>query len=175
MPEFIEAFIQIAVALIGAYIAALWFCLVVWTFRDIQKRSRDLLVQILATLLVLLFNVPGLILYLILRPPETLSELYARSLGEESLVRDIATRHVCPHCHGQIDEDFRICPACRSALSEPCSSCRRLLHVEWSVCPYCTRPKSLPSTVAAEGGAVRPAVNGPSTSESPLTVRSRTS
>ena len=74
----LETIIQIAMALIGAYAAALWFCLVVWTFRDIQKRTRDVLVQILATVLVLLFNVPGLMLYLILRPPETLSEMYER-------------------------------------------------------------------------------------------------
>ena len=32
----VETIIQISMALIGAYAAALWFCLVVWTFRDAQ-------------------------------------------------------------------------------------------------------------------------------------------
>ena len=137
MPQQVETIIQIAMALIGAYVAALWFCLVIWTFRDIQKRTRDVLVQILATLLVLLFNVPGLILYLILRPPETLSDVYARSLAEESLSRDIAGRSTCPGCQARIESDFRICPMCRAALREPCGSCGKLVQVGWAACPFC--------------------------------------
>ncbi len=81
--------LPIVVTLLGAYLAALWFCLVIWAFRDIQKRTSDALVQILATVLVLVFNLPGLLLYVILRPPETLAEVYARSLEEEALLRDI--------------------------------------------------------------------------------------
>ena len=125
MPQSIEAIIQITMALVGAYVAAFWFCLVVWTFRDIQKRTRDVVVQVLATLLVLLFNVPGLVLYLILRPPETLAQLYARELEEEALLRDISARGVCPHCQGRVDPDFRLCPACLAPLKEPCASCPR--------------------------------------------------
>ena len=52
----------------NAYVAALWFCLVVWTFRDIQKRTRDLVVQVLATALVVLFNLVADIVYGILDP-----------------------------------------------------------------------------------------------------------
>ncbi|MCL5958854.1 MAG: zinc ribbon domain-containing protein, partial [Chloroflexi bacterium] len=92
MPKGIETIIQIAIALLGAYVTAFWFSLVVWTFRDIQKRSKDVIVQILATFLVLLFNLPGLLLYTVLRPPETLAEAYARSLEEESLIQDIEDR-----------------------------------------------------------------------------------
>lgn len=45
MPENLERILQITIALVGAYITAFWFTLVVWTFRDIQKRTRDVLVQ----------------------------------------------------------------------------------------------------------------------------------
>lgn len=144
MPQQIETIIQIAMALIGAYVAALWFCLVIWTFRDIQKRTRDVLVQILATLLVLLFNVPGLVLYLILRPPETLSDIYARSLAEESLARDIAGRTICPGCQARVEADFRICPMFRAALREPCNSCGKLVQVGWAACPYCAHSLAAP-------------------------------
>ncbi|MBM3678873.1 MAG: zinc ribbon domain-containing protein [Actinobacteria bacterium] len=124
-------------ALIGTYFAALWFCIIVWTFRDIQKRTRDVLVQILATLLVLLFNVPGLMLYLILRPPETLSDTYARSLSEETLLRELSQREVCPNCQNKIEQDFRVCPVCRTPLKEPCPGCGKLAQLGWNVCPYC--------------------------------------
>lgn len=137
MPKGLETIIQVMLALVGAYAAAFWFCLVVWTFRDIQKRSRDIVVQVLATTLVLLFNVPGLILYTILRPPETLAEAYARSLEEESLIQDIEERQACPGCKRRVRSDYRVCPMCRTQLKQPCASCGRLLQLGWRVCPYC--------------------------------------
>jgi RNA polymerase subunit RPABC4/transcription elongation factor Spt4 len=137
LPQGINTIIQVVLALVGAYAAAFWFCLVVWTFRDIQKRSRDVLVQVLATSLVLLFNVPGLILYTILRPPETLAEAYARSLEEESLIQDIEERQSCPSCKRRIQSDFMVCPTCRAQLKRPCGSCGRLLQLGWHICPYC--------------------------------------
>jgi RNA polymerase subunit RPABC4/transcription elongation factor Spt4 len=137
LPKGLETIIQIVLALVGAYAAAFWFCLVVWTFRDIQKRSRDVVVQVLATTLVLLFNVPGLILYTILRPPETLAEAYARSLEEESLIQDIEERQSCPNCKRRVHSDYMVCPTCRAQLKRPCSNCSRLLQLGWRVCPYC--------------------------------------
>lgn len=137
MPQGINSIIQVVLALVGAYAAAFWFCLVVWTFRDIQKRSRDVLVQVLATTLVLLFNVPGLILYTILRPPETLAEAYARSLEEESLIQDIEERQSCPSCKRRVQGDFMVCPTCRAQLKRPCGSCNHLLQLGWRICPYC--------------------------------------
>lgn len=137
MPQGLETIIQVVLALVGAYAAAFWFCLVVWTFRDIQKRSRDVLVQVLATTLVLLFNVPGLILYTILRPPETLAEAYARSLEEESLIQDIEERQSCPSCKRRVQGDYMVCPTCRAQLKRPCGNCGRLLQLGWRVCPYC--------------------------------------
>jgi RNA polymerase subunit RPABC4/transcription elongation factor Spt4 len=145
----LETIIQIAMALIGAYAAALWFCLVVWTFRDIQKRTRDVLVQILATVLVLLFNVPGLMLYLILRPPETLSETYARNLGEETLLRELSQRDVCPHCQNKVEPDFRVCPICRTPLKEQCPSCHKLTQLNWQACPFCAYSLTAPTTEPA--------------------------
>jgi len=137
LPQGLATIIQVVLALVGAYAAAFWFCLVVWTFRDIQKRSRDALVQVLATALVLLFNVPGLILYTILRPPETLAESYARSLEEESLIQDIEERQSCPSCKRRVQSDFVVCPTCRAQLKRPCSHCNHLLQLGWRVCPYC--------------------------------------
>jgi RNA polymerase subunit RPABC4/transcription elongation factor Spt4 len=137
LPQGLETIIQVVLALVGAYAAAFWFCLVVWTFRDIQQRSRDVVVQVLATALVLLFNVPGLILYTILRPPETLAEAYARSLEEESLIQDIEERQSCPGCKRRVQPDFIVCPTCRARLKQPCTSCGRLLQLNWRVCPYC--------------------------------------
>ncbi len=132
------ALLPVVVTLLGAYLAALWFCLVIWTFRDIQKRSNDVLVQILATVLVLLFNLPGLLLYTILRPPETLAEVYGRSLEEDALTRDIQ-QSSCPTCKQPVQPDFVICPACHTSLGRHCPTCQRFLQNAWDICPYCGR------------------------------------
>ncbi len=63
--------VQFLLAIGIAYLVALWFALVAWTFRDIEARSRSVFTQVFSTLLVVLFFVPGLLLYLILRPKET--------------------------------------------------------------------------------------------------------
>lgn len=137
MPEGLETILHIALALVGAYLTALWFCLVVWTFRDIHKRTRDVLVQILATLLVLIFNIPGLVLYLILRPPETLDEQYERALEEEALLEEIRERSACPTCKTHAEPSFLVCPMCATPLKRRCLQCNELLHLGWKLCPYC--------------------------------------
>ncbi|MEJ5203453.1 MAG: hypothetical protein WHV66_14605, partial [Anaerolineales bacterium] len=69
-------FILILTAWGGAFIAALWFSLVIWTYRDIRQRARDPLARILAILVVAVLFLPGIVIYLILRPPRTLEDEY---------------------------------------------------------------------------------------------------
>jgi RNA polymerase subunit RPABC4/transcription elongation factor Spt4 len=157
VPKGLESIIQLVIALVGSYAAAFWFCLVVWTFRDIQKRSRDIVVQVLATALVLLFNVPGLILYTILRPPETLAESYARSLEEESLIQDIEDRLACPNCKRRVQNDFTVCPTCRTQLKRPCTHCGRLMQLGWRICPFCGDDAPATETAVARTGSRLPA------------------
>ncbi|MGI8968133.1 MAG: hypothetical protein ACR2GA_03405 [Chloroflexota bacterium] len=60
---------------------ALWVGLVVWTFADIRSRSRDTMAWLAATLLVVVLNVVGFVLYLALRPRPTLLEACERRLN----------------------------------------------------------------------------------------------
>ena len=88
LPANLQTIISTLLLLLGAYAVLLLIALVVWTFRDIRSRSRDILVHILAMLLVLVFNLPGLILYFILRPQYTLDEAYEHALGQEALLQE---------------------------------------------------------------------------------------
>src|SRR5512145_2220115 len=83
---------------LGAMTAAFWLALIIWTFRDMRSRSRDIFAQILAALLVAVLTLPGLLIYLILRPKETLAEAYERSLEEEALLQSIEDVEHCPGC-----------------------------------------------------------------------------
>jgi len=129
--------LEASLAILGGFITALWVSLVIWTFRDIRSRSRDVFAQLLATLLVLIFNVPGLLLYMILRPQERLAEAYERALEEEALLQDLEERALCPGCKRRVEPDFIVCPSCRTSLKKRCTSCDRILHRKWSICPYC--------------------------------------
>ena len=133
------------VAFISCFTAALWMSLVIWTFRDMRVRSRDIFAQLLASLVVLIFGPLGMLIYLILRPQETLSEAYARTLEEEALLQDITEEQpVCPECKHRIELDFIICPACHTELRKACPHCGRLMLMRWEICPYCAEPYPLP-------------------------------
>ncbi|MBC7235137.1 MAG: zinc ribbon domain-containing protein [Chloroflexi bacterium] len=137
LPANLNVYISAIMFLLGAYIFALYVGMIVWTVRDIRARSRDVLAQILATVLVATFTLPGLLIYLLLRPHTTLAEEYERSLAEEALLQELEERRVCPGCRHRIDPDFVVCPYCHYQLRLRCVSCRRLLNPNWDVCPYC--------------------------------------
>ena len=132
--------IQFLLAIGIAYVVALWFAIVAWTFRDIEARSRSVFTQVFSTLLVVLFFVPGLLLYLILRPKETLDQAFQRALEEEYLLQDLDDLPLCSGCQRAVEPDFVLCPHCQTRLRGPCPACERLIDLRWSLCPYCAVP-----------------------------------
>ena len=137
MEALIARSIQVLIALGGAYLVTLWFALIVWTFQDIQARSRSVVAQIFSTLVVMLFHLPGLLVYLILRPRYTLDDAFQRSLEEEYLLQDLEELPHCPGCQSVVEDDWVFCPNCRTELRDNCVACDRLIDLQWEICPYC--------------------------------------
>jgi RNA polymerase subunit RPABC4/transcription elongation factor Spt4 len=129
--------VGLAAAFIGAFVAIFWISLVYWTWRDVRSRTQDVILQITATLLVAIFMLGGLFIYLIVRPRQTLAELYERQLEEESLLAEMTERQTCPTCHYRVEGEFQVCPSCGTKLRRPCPRCDHLLELKWNVCPYC--------------------------------------
>lgn len=148
--------LQVIVALSGAFLLAFWLSMVIWTFRDIRSRSRDIFAALLASLMVLLFGPIGLLLYLFLRPRETLAEAYDRALEEEALLREIEERVVCPTCGRPTQADWMLCPHCHTQLKKPCVECGQLLELEWRLCPYCGSAPSPPAFTTLPEPAFEP-------------------
>ncbi len=132
-----EKLIQTALIVVGAYLLALWVAAIWWTYRDIRNRSRDIFLQMAATVLVAVFSFPGLLIYQVLRPPRTLADGYAAALEEEALLQDIEIRTACPECKHRTEEEYVYCPNCSTRLKRQCSNCRKALSLRWSTCPYC--------------------------------------
>lgn len=135
--ESITSLIVGAASLIGAIVAALLGGLTIWAFRDIRSRTRDPFVQILGTILVGVIPIAGILVYLMLRPRETLAEGYVRALEEESLLSSIESQEFCPTCGRRVDADMQFCPGCHNHLRNACGSCGRAVHLSWDLCPYC--------------------------------------
>lgn len=142
--------LEILVAVLAALTVAFWIALAVWTLRDIQTRTRDIFAWVLATLLVTVLGPIGLLLYMLLRPKETLAAVYDRQLEEEALLRDITARQACPGCQAVTEADWLVCPHCRTELRRTCSTCGKPLELNWSACPFCATPVA----------GTRPAGNG---------------
>jgi len=142
LEEILARAVQVFLALAGGYLIVLWFALVVWTYRDIGSRSQSVVTQVFATLLSLLFFVPGALLYMLMRPRTTLDEAFQRSLEEEYLLQDLEETSLCPSCQRQVSDDYILCPHCQASLKQACASCNQLIKIGWPVCPYCGSDQS---------------------------------
>jgi hypothetical protein len=139
-PQTINNLITAGAAWGLAFIVALWVSLVFWTNRDIKARSRDKLLRILAIVVVALLFLPGIVIYLILRPAHTLEEEYQQTLEEEALLQSIEDAAVCPGCGRKTQDAWLVCPSCHTRLRKTCHQCRRLMDLSWNLCPYCGTP-----------------------------------
>ena len=137
IPGDLTAYLSAILFVIGAYLMAIYLGMIVWTFRDIRSRSRDLLAHVLAPLLVAVFTLPGLLVYMLVRPRESLADAYERALAEEAVLQDLEQRRTCPGCQRRAEADYIVCPHCHHQLKLRCVSCSRLVDPEWDVCPYC--------------------------------------
>ncbi|MSQ24223.1 MAG: zinc ribbon domain-containing protein [Chloroflexi bacterium] len=132
-----ERGLRVSVTILATYLVAVWIATIWWTFRDIRARSGDVWLQVTATLLVAVFNFPGLLIYFILRPQQTLAQSYVESLEEEAWRRSVGDANACPACGQLVEPDFLFCPACQARLRRVCARCERPVLLSWKLCPYC--------------------------------------
>ncbi|MBW3612985.1 MAG: zinc ribbon domain-containing protein [Chloroflexi bacterium] len=135
--------VQLASQLIVIYVVLLWLGTAYWAFRDMQARTENPILPYFAAALIIFFTpllfMFAVVLYLIIRPRETLAEVYERSLAEESLLAEVEKNELCPVCRDRVDADWLVCPNCRTRLHRVCPSCNRLAEPTWPLCAFCGR------------------------------------
>ncbi|HEY7268986.1 MAG TPA: zinc ribbon domain-containing protein [Dehalococcoidia bacterium] len=159
----LEATLKLVGALFAAYAIVLWVSAVVWTYRDVRIRTSDPLSQAVAVLLVGLFNLPGLVVYLVIRPQETIADAYERSLEAEAILHELQLdASACQNCRRPVETDFNVCPYCKTLLREPCKSCGRAVRTNWLTCPFCATDRVVPRPAAQRqpAAAGQPAASG---------------
>jgi len=167
-PTTFSSFVLFLTAWGGAFLAALWLSLVIWTYRDIRRRARDPLARILAVLVVAVLFLPGIVVYLILRPARTLEEEYQHTLEEEALLQAIEDVSLCPGCGRRVKDNWVFCPGCHTKLKKNCHQCGKLMELPWNLCPYCGTPApGMRRESMTMEGALRPVQVEVETEESP--------
>jgi RNA polymerase subunit RPABC4/transcription elongation factor Spt4 len=154
--ETLNDLLLVFVTATGAVVAATWMGMILWTWRDMSLRSRDKLAQITASMLVAVLGIFGLIVYVMLRPQETLAEAYERSLEEEALLQNIEEKPICPGCGRSTRENWQVCPYCHTKLKKPCTHCGKMLELSWNLCPYCATSQIDYNTAPAEPKTAAP-------------------
>ena len=141
------------------YVVLLWLGTSYWAFRDMQARTENPILPYFAAALIIFFTpllfIFAVILYLIVRPRETLAEVYERSLAEESLLAEVEKNELCPVCRDRVDADWslpelpqrlqRVCPSATAGRSDV--AVVRLLRPRVRA----TRPRVPRAGVAAAG------------------------
>lgn len=87
--SFRVSLIQTALFLVASYLFVFWVALIFWTWRDCQGRYLSRRYRWFCLILVFLFNLPGILIYLLIRPP-TFKELERARLEEEILRLELA-------------------------------------------------------------------------------------
>jgi hypothetical protein len=138
---FANPVVQLSIQAIGFYFVILWLASAFWAFRDMQQRSENPVLPYLAAALIILFTpllfVFGIIVYKIVRPHEKIGEVYERNLAEEALLAEVETIKTCPSCSRRVNDEWIICPSCRTRLNRVCANCGRLVGLDWSLCAWC--------------------------------------
>lgn len=180
----VERIVRVGLTALLTYMIAVWLAAIWWALQDIRARSTSVSLQIAATMMVIAFNFPGLLVYFMLRPQRTLAQMYGESLEEEALIRTVNEASVCPSCEHPVESDFLFCPWCQARLRQQCQRCERPILLRWRLCPYCgSAPAavSLPpapaivaeAPVAAEAPAAEPRVEArPPAARAPARVPS---
>lgn len=139
-PELVNSIatvVGIIVAVLGAFIFAFWAAIGIWTFNDIRMRTRDWLAILLSVVLVLVFPIVGWLLYLMIRPKQTLADQFDRALEEEALLREIEETLACTTCGIPVKDEWVYCPNCHTQLQHSCPNCGHLVRSEWEICVLC--------------------------------------
>ena len=154
--------VQLAIQAIVVYLIILWLAGAYWAFRDMQQRTENPILPYVAASFIILFTpifFPlAIFVYKIIRPHEKIGEVYERNLAEEALLAEVEAIKSCPTCARRVNEEWIICPTCRTRLNRVCPNCSRLVGLDWSLCAWCGKDFERPATArAASSGGGRPA------------------
>lgn len=129
--------IGVVLAASATFIISFWLGSLVWAYQDIRTRTNSSAIHVIAMLPVLAFPVGGALIYLALRPVETLENIARHQMETEILLEGLGLMIICEHCFTQLEAHFLACPMCGQQVKRTCSECEQLIEMHWTFCSNC--------------------------------------
>lgn len=123
--------------LFGLALLVFWIVVLYWVWLDSGDRTSSKKMRFAYVLLVALLLIAGLIIYLLIRPSQTIEEIYWADLERRYLKYETAELGDCPRCGTQLFPGFTYCPNCRLVLKVKCPSCQIEMDKHYKYCPSC--------------------------------------
>jgi RNA polymerase subunit RPABC4/transcription elongation factor Spt4 len=149
---FSQPIVQLGLRAIGLYLVVLWLASAVWAYRDMRHRTESEVASYFAAALIVaatpLFFPLAIVVYRIVRPPETLTEAWERRLSASAIQAQAEALQGCYGCSRRVDPEWLVCPSCGTKLHRVCADCGQMIDLDWVVCAWCghelERPKAIP-------------------------------
>jgi RNA polymerase subunit RPABC4/transcription elongation factor Spt4 len=134
------------------YLVIVWLAAALWAFGDMRRRTVNpvwayvsAVAVVLASPLLFPFAV---LVHVVLRPSTTVGERRLEALRDAALRVEIE-RSRCPRCGRVTEEDWLICPSCRTTLAHHCEQCGHAVGSDWEACGWCGASLGPPAGVVA--------------------------
>lgn len=123
--------------IVGAIFVIFWLVVLDWVWLDSGERTTSKAARICYLLLVLILNILGWIIYLIIRPSQTIEQIYWSDLERRYLKFETLELGDCPKCGTQLYPGYVYCPKCGIELKIKCGQCGTYIEKNSAYCPFC--------------------------------------
>ena len=117
--------------------------------RHRSRARKNVFTQIFSTLLVVLFFVPGVLLYLILRPKETLDRPSSARWKRSTCSRIWKSFRFALRASGTSTTISSSARTATPSCGTTATACGRLVDLDWTVCPYCAADQGKEAVAAS--------------------------
>jgi Double zinc ribbon len=132
--------VRLVLLVAAGYLVMVWLATALWAFVDMRRRTANPIwsyafaaAVVVASPLLFPFAV---LLHVIVRPRSTVADRRISALRDAALDAEVE-RPICPVCRHLTDEDWLICPYCRTALGHLCDHCGHAVGIDWDACAWC--------------------------------------
>jgi hypothetical protein len=124
-----------------------WVMVVIWVWFDASERSSNIVFKVFSVVVSLLFNIFGLIIYLLVRPADSYEERYLNELEKKYLQLETSGLVKCPACSFDLEPGFVVCPRCGESVKTKCENCEMYIDGWWEFCAYCGAEREVPENL----------------------------
>ena len=111
------------------------FLLALKVKKDVNRRTKHAIVKNIWIILVFLTNIPGFIIYLLLRPAKI--ETYLEEMEQKYLELETKGIGGCSQCLTTYYPDEIFCKKCGNQIRKHCIRCNGVIEVTSTFCSYC--------------------------------------